>query len=400
MRKAIEIWHRLTFPKVLVSVEYCFSPEGKQLNATVLKKDKKEIKVLKAFAARTIDELASQLGKDIPVVLNITGKRVLSRKRSTSIEETLDEQAKRAFPNMNLEELYFQEEDQGMHGVVSAVRLDTAEALLTEFRQAQLSVIALYISVFGVLPLLKALGVNQAHLGYHQVKAEEGEVELVQTYNTEELALGNERLEADKVPAFLGGLKFFMQLPEYEGAGPGDVHTRFEEWRFVHAYKKLLPAMAIGLLVLLLSSFMVFNHYYTKNQALLSGMAGARASIKTLEGLKQSVLAKEDFLLHNAGSKENLTLMCDQLAASVPGAVSLDALTLFPLVKRHKREHLFEFAQTSLEIKGKCSRYSELQGWLVSINQLPFVKEIMILGYGDSEKQEPEKFHLLLKLDI
>lgn len=397
MMHLIDIWHLFTAPSEIRSVEHHFGV-AVELYSLELTKGKKEIEKGDFIKATNPEGLKKQVKKDLPLVLRLSGKKVLSKKVPFKEHEGLNETAQRAFSNLDLSSLHVEQVILGNHVVVSAIRTDALEAVLKEYASANLAVIRVSLGVYGLFPILKQLQIKQTSLGFYDFEVETFEAKIRETKAEALLTIGSDTLEAIEALSYVSGIVYLTggNLEQFEPIGHIDKEAA--DWRFKTAYKRILPVAAIGLLCLLLLSFLTFNQYYSKNQNLQTRTAGAIGAADALKVLNAQVSAKEEFLKNNAGGGRKLSEYSDLIGASLPKVIALEQMILFPLEKALKREQLFEFSKHKLELKGTCTHYADFQTWMETLNQLTFVEKIEVLGYGEADRFAPETFHLRLNL--
>ncbi len=393
-----EIWTRFTAPTEVLSVEHCFGVSGTNLYGLELTKTKKEIERGVFIEAQNSETLKKQYDKDLPIVLRLTGRKVLSKKVAFKANEDTTATAQRAFSNLDLSSLYYEQVIIGDSVVVSAIRTDALEEILTEYAAAKLTVVGLNLGVYALLPLMERLQIKELSIGHYDLALETVEAKMREVVSDVPVTIDTETLKAIEVLSYLSGIAYltFQDIESHQLHE--QVNAEMSDWRFKRAYKRVLPIAAISVLGFLLISFLVFNQYYAKNQRLQTETAGAIGAANALNVLEAQVTAKEAFLKNNAGGGRKLSAYCDQIGASLPTAIALEQMQVFPLLKALKREQLFEFAKGGLELKGECSHYADFQIWMETLNDLAFVEKIEVLGYGETDRNAPEKFHLRLNL--
>jgi hypothetical protein len=394
------IWFTLTQSSEVLSVEHCFGPEGVVIHAVEVKKSRKELLKQGFFQAASPKVLSTLKKPELPVVLSITGRKVLSRKVETKAEEIPLETIRRAFPNMDVRGLHVERYQMESVTVVSAIREEMLEEVLEGYRAEGYSVIGFTLGVYPLFPLVEQFDLYHQQLGYLRFNGETKEVSIEDALSEEKVSIADERMPNVEAIPYLSGLSYLLAGAELSEDIPLAVLHQSGDWRFKVAYKQLMTFGGICLLVFLMISFFTFSSYYDQNQQLKSRTAGALHAVEDLKALQDQVNAKETFLANNASGNRVLSEMCDKIGATVPSAVALEQMVIFPLVKEHKRERLFEFGRNELELTGACARYAAFQLWMENLNALPFVEKIEILGFGDADRSAPEKFHLRLSLRI
>jgi len=136
----------LQFGSHFCGIEHTSEYGQDTLYATILKKTKNEVDVESHFEASSIENLSEQLPKNQHVVLIINNQYVITKKVQDDQIDHL-KLVYKAFPNINLEEFYYEILEQKTIHYVSICRKKYVEELITEYSANTISVLILKIII-------------------------------------------------------------------------------------------------------------------------------------------------------------------------------------------------------------------------------------------------------------
>ena len=134
------IWTYLQYGKHFCGVELSTHNQTEILNATVLLQSKKELNISASFKDNTIENLSKHLPKHQHIVLIVNNDKVLSK----TIENKQTDALKlvySAFPNINLEDFYFEVLSQKNSHFINICRKDYINTLVETYAKHQLLIL-------------------------------------------------------------------------------------------------------------------------------------------------------------------------------------------------------------------------------------------------------------------
>ncbi|MGB0176701.1 MAG: hypothetical protein ACPF9D_06025 [Owenweeksia sp.] len=386
-----------SFPGELVALELSFTNTSVRYNAVHLKLVKDQVEVITYSSGTEVTETLEALDKNLPVLLFLTGRRVLVKEVKGVGPDTDEEMImSRAFPNISLDELLYNIQFLEGKAMVSVVRQDFMAQTLEDISVTDHRIIDVAIGIYTVWPLLDQLGNRKYHLGYHEVNLDQQSVQGLAECNEEELILLGEKLPAHVVIPFIFGLSR-MAARDFISA-ESKVRWYRRDWQFHNLYKKGIFSGMVAVFAILLISFLLFNYYHDTNQALSEDIQSYDSQIKMVEDLKASYERKDRFLQTNGLGTSSFSVMADQLAATVPKGIALEQMSFYPLEKRLKKEKLVRFHRDQLVLKGEVENYNFFQQWLDKMNAFEWTTDIQITGYQEENDRHEAHFNLKVLL--
>lgn len=396
MKLLDNIQQTLRFPSELVALEVCYTGSSSRYNAVQIRRVKDQLQVEGTASGENLKEVLETFNENLPVLLMLTGRRVLVKEIEGIEEEAKEERIMdRAFPNISLEELVYNIELIEGNAIVSVVRKDFLEQELENTAIGNRKVIDVYIGVHTLWPLLQQLD-DDLRLGFHQLKLKQRVVELHDENNTGELEIMGEYLPANMVIPFIQGISS-MASYSYVSQERQVIRTR-KDWQFHNLYKRVMFSGLVGVFCILLISFLLFNYFHDANQALSENIQSYDEQLKIVGDLKDSYEQKNQFLMVNGMATSSFSFMADQVAATVPKGITLQKMSFFPLEKRLKKEKLVRFYRDQLVLKGEVDNYAYFQRWLDEMNAFKWTDDIQIAGYQEENNRHEATFNLKVLL--
>ncbi len=386
----------LNFPNKVLAVEYSFEPDSDMMYAALLYSKGGEVNLQKTLGATSLQDLVKTLDKGIPVLLVFTGKKVLSKQINHPKEAGQEELAARAFPSIDRNGLFFQVtslEDGDF--AVSAIRKDVALEVFESFRGSGMEVLDAGIGTYSNWPLFRRCAEGNTIVGKYNVQLDDKTVTEIEEPEVETL-LFNQSLESNYTASFLFGLQA-LAGKSYQGEIEVLTKAR-QEWKFGLLYSKGLMGLATLFFIVLLVSFLLFNHYNSSNAELSALTQSYDKQFRELEKLKSSYSEKNEFLQINGSQNSHTAQMADQMAALLPDKVSLTEMNFQPVERKLKKENLVRFSRDELQIKGQTGDYDSFQSWLKALRELNWADDIEIMGYKETDSKHSADFSIKIKL--
>jgi len=386
-------------PKEIYAIELKHSSSGIAALVCHISRNKDTIDLVAEDKYDSYLDFIEEADKNIPVVAILTGQKILQKPLDNLPEDVGEaELIARAFPNIDRKSLYFQTQSNDGKAIVSATRIDTWAQLSESFEQKSARVIDLLIGPANLMGLLGQTGESRIQLGSYSFDLETNLAVPTEAVD-EKVKIFDQELQNSHSLAYLTGLRFMATSGQYLANSEDLVENR-KDFLYKNLYTKGMMAAGVLILIALLTSFMVYNNYFEKNQTLSQQTASYEQQIQKVKELQDSYENKVQFISANGNNKMAFSQMGDQLAATVPSGISLSGLEFFPLEKRMKKEKLVRFYQNQLRVSGETRNHNYFENWLIKVNELDWVNEIQIAGYQEKNSNHEAEFTLKITLGL
>lgn len=393
-------------------IEVFIREDGNQsFSLGIYEKKNNAVKAKDEFLAeKEFDVLLEKLkDKNIPLVLCIDGKGILSRKLNIGLEELDESVPSRIIPNANAGDFYFEGTFiNETTSLVTMMRKTAIDPLIDKIKEKGFFVIELHIGppVIGTLSGLLTGKDDTSEIQFRNYKlviAKEGILDISSGGAGSGPNSENDPKiqDEDLMLLFAGACSYFSEWNGMNGKTFAQVvdenKAEFSEKRKFSFYAL---AMVIFFLSILLINFLVFQHYHSKKQELESQIGWQENALKNYEELKTGMGEKMNFAME-AGilSPDNLAAMGDQLAATVPPEIKLNRMNVFPLEKKMEEgEEHAAFNKHLISVKGQSASGSAINEWIKEIRQQDFVEDVSLTNYKQDDEDQRGQFSLEIKI--
>jgi Tfp pilus assembly protein PilN len=348
-----------------------------------LKQKKGEIIVEKQTFYETYDALLSAKPKT-PVSLIINNEHVLHRE-VPSADVNDKKLLHKAFPNINLEDFYFEIWRRDTSSIVAICRkayVDDTLAALKDVPISSVSLGVLALSAIMRFPIPEILTTNMQTI---DMVSEENIISTF-TGGLNQYDINGQLVENIFLMSFTGALQYW--IPKSTTGNINELNT----WLFDNYIQKALFTkgfrLALGILLgLLLINFILFTHYYDNATAAAQEISVNKAGIENIEVLKKNVLLKEERLKSLEISVASASsAIINNITASVPPGVLLQELLYNPLEKKVKAEENIIAQKNVILLSGSTINNTEFTGWVTHLQKKQSLADVTITSFGKDQE--------------
>ena len=376
--------NKLLYGSVFCCVEYtplnCYT-------LILLKKSKNELKIISQENYKNMETLVSTLKDQNHVFLVVNNSQVVTQNILTIYKE--DKNAvKAAFPNINLKEFYYDVLNTKASTLVSICRKVEIQKILDQFSAHEISVIQFSLgnSVFkNLVPFLNDMSINTSN-GVFEVKNRaivgwKKEKKILKTYDINGL-----RINTDHILPLGGILSYHNGLEIIEKDEIRKILTNSFKQKRIYF---LGIRFGLGfLLISLMINFFVFSSYSRKVSVLNDELIVSETYKKKFLNLDETVGMKK-LLINNMNKTSNSKVIwyIDRITGSVPNTVLLEQINYQPLSRIIQKDKTVEYMSEIITITGEAYDYNDLINWLSKLENIEWIKEVVVNYAGESLKE-------------
>ena len=348
-----------------------------------LKRSKGELELIQSFTTDTLSELASHIDPKKSLWVQLNTSRVLNKPLGRDRPKTMEQWVKTVFPNLDLEQFYFQIMDWDKLPLVSIAKRSVVQEHLAKLKEHGWVPAGLSLGVAGLLPCMDFLEPPIQGSNFRIAPTDDGSWNVSPAIWEPEHTVELNGLE---LPA-LHLLSFSHLLGHVQGMEPASNLTGFNQKLEHLAINKRLFQMGLQwglgfLLTLLLVNFMLFSHYRSKTLD-ADGFIDPAQQASLLKQVRERVEVKENKLQALMGSSNSrATYYLDQIAEGLPESILLDVLTYQPLTRPIQEDKPISLAADHIIISGQTNNKMEFSGWTAKLESMEWVQEVEIERYG------------------
>lgn len=349
-----------------------------------LKKTGDELHILKAEAPDTLEAVLAQVPKNTPLLLTINTSKVLAKKMEISNTGSTESLVDAAFPNLNMENFYYEVALFSGTPVVTIAKRDYVDGILKQLHNLKIDPVYYSLGISTLVNLLAYWEEPVMTVSNQQLDIQLGGIQAIRPfseetridYNLNGLTLSNYDLLAfSNIVGFLAKKNAVSNFHESNA-------ILANEFKHKRIFSFGLKASLAVILIILLGNFFVFDHYYRNVETLKASMELDQSRKNEQIALEASVNKKQarvEALSTNAHSKASYFL--DELAGSVPGSILLDQLTYRPLAKQIREAKPIELNDREILVSGVSGDGDLFAQWVLALEMLDWVNNVEPTSY-------------------
>ncbi|MBC9795845.1 hypothetical protein [Sinomicrobium weinanense] len=368
---------------------------------TSVKRHKDEISITES-SERNPDVLAEKISGSSPLFVLINTGHVLSRVQK-AVEGDETAMVNRAFPNLKMEDFYYEVARSGTHAFIAICRKEYVDNILSELTNQKIN------------PSGFSLGALQIHVlsGF----AEDGEMmtsNTVVTFRDHNLEGIRKEENLPEKTYSINGLEIpGIHLPGFSGVlglitGSNATTSNFKaknaSFRSEFYHRRFFRLFVRGglafLLVLLLVNFMVFNYYFGKTEDLKQASEVNRLNKQNFMELKDEVMRKENIINDiQATSGSRSSFYTDRIITKLPPSILLREILYQPLQKQIREGEEILLEEDRIMVSGESADSRLFSEWVEALETYKWTESVSILEYGSASSGSAFSILLTLKTD-
>tara|TARA_R110000796_G_scaffold114842_2_gene226775 strand:+ start:303 stop:1505 length:1203 start_codon:yes stop_codon:yes gene_type:complete len=380
------ILNYLNFGNRYCGIEH-YSNNGRDvLQLCLLKQSKKELNIKLATKVETIEEASKKLSKNQHVVLVINTDKVLSKTIESEQNDALKNVYK-AFPNINLDDFYFEVLSEDNTHFISLSRIDYIESILKDYLEHNIHIIDISFGntiISTVKSFIESSTIYTSNAittvkDSYIVQIKKDEIEP-HNYDVNGSTVSN-----DQILSFSGALQSLLKNSVTKTNIENKKISLTNDFKHVRFFSQFLKFGGLFVLTLLLANFFFFHHYFNKVNDLKQVSEINQSTKGQILDLDETVSKKQkmvDDLLKSNGSKSSF--YTNSIIHSLPKSVLLSEFNYQPLLKRIKADKTVELERNSISILGASSNSDTFSNWIAYLEREDFINRVEIIDYGSA----------------
>lgn len=360
-----------------------------------VKKRKSQLDIVENLVFSDIDSLKSKLDKKIPCILLLDGKGVLNKK--IDLKNDADTQW---LKNLDYKSIHFTSYTTQEHQFLSFCRVAVLDEFLTLFRNNEIQVIDFYIG--GLTAVLVNDLLDKGKLLSNETVLEFDNDTLIaisktdRDGKTENYSIGTASISNFHLPLYGAAINFYVDQSNIIRSNSSLINS--EEVIYKKAFEKVGVVMLVGFFCLLLASYSLIQYLNSKNATLILENSYTNKSYTVINDLelqkekKLKILAETGF-----SSQKFISFYCYELAKSIPDALNLSYLEVYPINKEIKKTEKVEFDYKIILLKGHTANETVFNDWIDSLKNEKWLQKLEIVSIK-RDKQNISYFELKITI--
>ena len=345
-----------------------------------LKKKKKELVILQEEKRTSLKSLFEVIGKQKHVFLTINNEQVIS-KQIDFVHTDEERVVKAAFPNIVLQDFYFDVYQNDVISLVSICRKEVLDKIVQEYKEKGISVIDFSLGNIGIKSLMPFLDEERINTSNATVNIEGGKIQTIeknegisQSYQINGLEANNE-----SVLSLAGVISYYSELNKEKKPSQKRLEKEYEQKRFFN----LGIQVALGFLfTVLLINFLVFSSYRSEVGILKTELELNETYKKQLTSLND-VVSKKKKLVESitSASSSRIIWYVDQISKTVPNTLLLKEMNYQPIIGSIKEKKPIQFKTNLIEVQGVLKNDVDFNQWIAVLEGLKWIEKVSNVNY-------------------
>ncbi len=385
---------KLTYGSRFCAIEHATNTEFYLLG---LEKKKKELVIFQKKEFKDQEEVFAALKGQKHVYLIINNEQVLTKKvdfRHIAKESVV----KAAFPNISLNDFYFEVTENEVSSTVSICRKEVIDKTVKAYVEKGISVIQFSLANNNFENLLPFLNDFQFHTSNtlfdvvdHKIVDWKKSKPVAKTYDINGLIV-----DSNQLLPLAGILSYYNGVDRNtEEKTQSQLVKEYQQKRFF----QLGIRFGLGFLfVLLLVNFLVFSSYRNKVSDLTSELTLNETYKKQLISLTD-VVDKKKKLVESINSVSNSKVIWyfDEISQSVPKTLLLSEINYQPLTRPEREGKPLIFTNDLIIVKGISKDNSDFTQWISELEEMKWIEKVSFQNYG-TQKTSVTSFDFTIQL--
>lgn len=377
-------WTYLQYGNRFCGIEHSSTNSNKPILISILKKSKKELILESTFQVNSIEQASKSVSKNQHVVLAINDENVLSKTIESEQKDPL-KLVYKAFPNINLDDFYFEVVSETITSFISICRKSYVDELISSYSDNKINIID--FSIGNSLASNVKSFISEEHIGTSNaiIKIKNQQITAIDKANfqSEIYNINGIKVSNQELLSFSGALQKALNsdiaITNYKDISDR-LLTKFKNIQF---FNQFLKFSGLLILVVLLINFYFFNHYFNQVNELRQISQINESTKQQIVTLDESVSKKQKMvndLLKNNGSKTSYFAYV--IMQSLPETLLISEFNYQPLIKRIKTDKPIELNEDIIMMSGSSSNSKLFSKWINRLEQFTWIEKVDILDFG------------------
>jgi hypothetical protein len=307
-----------------------------------------------------------------------------------------------AFPNLDLNDFYFEIIETSSGNIVAICRKSQVHQIIASFAEQNIRIIGFSLGFSLIQNLLGVIGQNKIILPTYNITTTNKKIESFERAGKEQeevnYAIGDTPISS-KFLLPLSAILRYSSENIYGGSNfrEKNFHLKKDHHQKVFFRKGLATAVLL-LLATLLLNFLLFSTYYSELQQ-MAGRYSVEISQKQAYDRKVLELNGKEKIVENIfnNSDSRSSFYLNRLISEKPSSVLFNEFTYQPLQKKIKDKEPISLENNLLRIAGESKDEGEFSNWIKNLEKNPWVSEVKVSDFGYSSPGISE-FQLSLRI--
>lgn len=376
----------IIYGNIYTAIECVNINEGMTFNVMQLKKSRKEITIHQKFQLNESEVTSHTLFSKIKHAVVIINTSDVITKQITGSFEKATTALMQAFPNVNLDDVYYSIHKQGVNTFVSLCRKELINRVLQTYFPKKMEVLEISLGHDALFSTLEYFD-SEIITSNATITQEDGKVVHIKPSIAETKQYDIDGLSFSHTEALSFSAALNKALINNTNTNTnleslnGELLNNFFNQRLFKTGTQFGLSL---ILIILLINFFAFNHYYNELER-LKELGNINASTKSKVIELQSELDKKQRLISDFSRTNNSksSFYLNAIVNLMPISIQLEAYQYQPLLKNIKPNEAIRVNNNTIVVSGISIDSDKFTNWISDIKALSWVEDIRIISYGN-----------------
>ncbi|MEM8507816.1 MAG: hypothetical protein AAF717_08300 [Bacteroidota bacterium] len=345
---------------------------------------KGELEVIVTRTSANLEAILPLVEKKKPLLLTLNTANVLSKVIPATAGSQPELWVTTAFPNLPLDHFYYQLFQHHATTVISIAKKEYVAQYLEQFKKLGIPVYTVSLGLAALRAIVNYAdeGITGSNFELQWKNGQPMRYTPLIAQRSDKMDIGGFLLESEQLLGFAQVLDLFDQEKKVSNSAECN-HKLQNEIKNLRLFDFGIKTALAFFIALLLSNFLLFNYYHSKNQALEASLASNQLQEQSFTALKERVSAKEErleVLQHSKDSRASWYL--DELGKSIPGSIRLTTVHFQPLSLPVRSNAVIVLQERHLQVSGITYDRIAFGNWSESLENRSWINTIEVVDYN------------------
>ena len=321
-----------------IGIEVFAEGDSEKVNCIFVKKNKDELSITDSIKINSIDEIKDDNISGIPIILTLNTDKVLT-KEVDSIDKKDSVLVKKAFPNINLDEFYYQIWRLSDNSNISIVRKTYLNETISSFKdQKKININSVFIGISPLENVINHINNDSVLLNGKIFDKISNSISSSNSDDSINYDVNNIQIKNTDLLSFASIISYLLNnsIGSINELNLVLKNNYFQNSFFI----KTSRFLTYSLLAILLINFIFFNYYFNKFNEINILSDQNNINVTNIKSLKNSIAEKEKKLKEYAVPNiEKASVITNEIIESIPTSILLDEVQFQPIEKKGNLEN-------------------------------------------------------------
>lgn len=386
----------IIFGNQFLGIEIFSELNSQKVHSIIVDKKKEDLVISDTFKFDNLEGANFDDFSNLPTIITLYTDKVLI-KESELTEKNDIVLVKKNFPNLTIEEFYFDIWRMDGKAIISIARKNYIDEIINLFQEnKKLNILGFNIGISNIKHLTTFISEDDILFNSKSFHKNNILIGTNKSNHSKIYSVNGINIKSDNLISFSSIVNFISESSN----GSIDQLNIFLKNEFFqkNLFKKYIKFFTFTLLGILLVNFLIFNYYYNKSNEVNILSSNEIENQKKIENLKKTIVDKEKSVTElSLTNTQRISFVLNKIGKSVPTTIILNELQFQPLLKKGNSEVLTKYSEKNIIVAGISNSNIEFTNWIENLSSFENIQEVIILQFEKEDNITSFKINILIK---